>query len=508
VRHENSDEVVLVFDCGSTNLRVAAINSQGAIEAQSSFPNEPKPQNGRNPEWLIWDLDEIWAKLCKASREVVTIIDSSRIKAATVITWGADGAPVDRNGRLLYPVISWQCPRTVDAVKNITSMLSPFEIFRITGYQLTPFNTLVKLYWLRKHEPEALNKAYTWLMMPGLIAHKLTGEFHIDPTSASTTMAMDLGHRDWSKTMFGLVGLDLGFFPKWLEPGQVVGDVTKEAEKACSIPSGVPVVAGGHDSQFAILGSMATENEAILSSGTWEILSYRSNTYSPTKDAFDDGVIIEADVSREFWNPQLLMMGSGVIEWVADKMMAEKGNVKYEALIKMAESVPAGAGGVVFVPSFVKETGPTKKYEVSGAILGLTLRTTRNHIVRATFEGLSYQLAQALKILEREKGSNINKIRVVGGGSKNRFWNQIRADVTGIPVTVTDLKECASLGAALVSFLGIGRFTSFEEAKANICMKEEMFNPSENRKVYESLLRHYEDVVKNLKTPNSALQTT
>ncbi|MBS7614625.1 L-fuculokinase [Candidatus Bathyarchaeota archaeon] len=504
MKSENSDEVVLVFDCGSTNLRVVAINSQGTIKAQFSFPNEPKPQNGRNPEWLIWDLDEVWSKLCKASREVVAKIDPGSIKAATVITWGADGAPVDRNGRLLYPVISWQCPRTVEAMKNLTSTLSPFEIFRITGYQLTPFNTLIKLYWLRKHELEVLSKAYTWLMMAGLIAQRLTGEFHIDPTSASTMMAMDLGRRDWSKTMLELVGLDPGFFPKWREPGQVVGDVTKEAEKGCGIPNGVPVVAGGHDSQFAIFGSMATENEAVLSSGTWEILGHRSNVYSPTKEAFDDGVIVEADVSRGFWNPQLLMMGSAVLEWVADKMVAEKGSTKYEALIKMAESVPAGAGGVVFVPSFVKETGPTKKYGVSGAILGLTLRATRNHIVRATFEGLSYQLAQALKILEREKGSNIKKIRVVGGGSKNRLWNQIRADITGLPVTVTDLKECASLGAALVSFLGIGRFNSFEEAKANVRVKEETFSPSENRKIYESLLRNYEAAVKSLKTPNSA----
>ncbi|MEM2129641.1 MAG: FGGY family carbohydrate kinase [Candidatus Bathyarchaeia archaeon] len=503
MKSENSDEVVMVFDCGSTNLRVVAINSQGAIKAQSSFPNKSKPQNSRTPEWLIWDLDEIWAKLCKASRDVVTKIDSRNVKAVTVITWGADGAPVDKNGRLTYPIISWQCPRTVEAMNNITKMLSPFEIFCITGYQLTSFNTLIKLYWLRKHEPEALSKAYTWLMMAGLIAHRLTGEFHIDPTSASTMMAMDLGCRDWSKTMLDLVGLDSGFFPEWLEPGQVVGNVTEKAEKECSIPSGVLVVAGGHDSQFAILGSMATENEAVLSSGTWEILGQRSNVYNPTQEAFDDGLIIEADVTRGFWNPQLLMMGSGVLEWVADKMVTEKGSIKYEALIKMAEGVPAGAGGVVFVPSFVKETGPTKKYGVSGAILGLTLRTTRNHIVRATFEGLSYQLAQALKILEREKGSNIKKIRVVGGGSKNRLWNQIRADVTGVPVTVTDLKECASLGAALVSFMGIGRFSSFEEAKANVHMKEETFTPSENRKVYEKLLRSYDTVVKNLKTPNS-----
>jgi len=72
--------------------------------------------------------------------------------------------------------------------------------------------------------------------------------------------------------------------------------------------------------------------------------------------------------------------------------------------------------------------------------------------------------------------------------------------VTGILITITDLKECAFLGAALVSFLDIGRFSLFEEAKANVRMKEEMFNPNVNRKVYKSLLRNYDASVKNLKT--------
>ena len=376
--------------------------------------------------------------------------------------------------------------------------MSPFEIFRITGYQLTLFNTLIKLIWLRENAPNILDNAHTWLMMAGLLSYKLTGRFHIDPTSASTTMAMDLGRRDWSTTMLGLAGLNSSFFPEWLEPGQIVGHVTKKAEASCGIPYGVPVVAGGHDTQFALFGSLAGLDDVILSSGTWEILSYRSNKYNPSKSAFNDGLIIEADVNPGLWNPQLLMMGSGVLEWVTDKLIPETSKNKYDVIIKEADSVPAGSGGVFFVPSFVKETGPTKKYGTAGAILGLTLRTTKSQIIRAAFEGLSFQLAQALQILEREKRSKIKEIRAVGGGSKNRLWNQIRADVTGFPVTVTDLKECASLGAALVSFLGLGRYGSLKEAKEAIQMKEETFRPSGNREIYEDLLKHYATAVRSL----------
>ncbi|MCD6470512.1 L-fuculokinase, partial [Candidatus Bathyarchaeota archaeon] len=220
---------VLVFDCGSTNLKAVAVDSAGNICAYAKQPNGPRPQPGGEPGWLIWDLDEIWLKLCELSREVSARVGAENIKAVTVITWGADGAPVKRDGSLTYPPISWQCPRTREIAQAITERISAWEIFRITGYQIIPFNTLFKLIWLRRNEPEALENAYTWLMMPGLIANRLTGEFHMDPTTASTMMAMDLGERDWSATMLELAELDASFFPEWREPGEIVGYVSREA---------------------------------------------------------------------------------------------------------------------------------------------------------------------------------------------------------------------------------------------------------------------------------------
>ncbi|RJS86968.1 hypothetical protein CW704_04230 [Candidatus Bathyarchaeota archaeon] len=195
---DNDDGIVLVFDCGSTNLKVVAVNSKGKIAAWASLPNSPSPQKGEDPRWLIWDLDEIWRRLCLDAKKVMGKIDPRDVKAVTVTTWGADGAPVRKDGSLTYPPISWQCPRTEETAEKFKEKVSLWEAFRISGYQLTSFNTLLRLIWLRENAPEALDASYTWLMMPGLITYKLCGEFHIDPTSASTMMAMDLRKRDWS----------------------------------------------------------------------------------------------------------------------------------------------------------------------------------------------------------------------------------------------------------------------------------------------------------------------
>jgi len=494
------EEVVLVLDCGATNLKAVAVDPEGRIVAHASRPNESTPQRGGRTGWLIWDLDEIIRKLSEGAREISKKVDPRNIKAVTVTTWGADGAPVRRDGTLTYSAISWQCPRTEEIAKSISERISPWEIFQTTGYQLIPFNTLFRLIWLRENVPRALEDAHTWLMMPGLIAHRLTGEFHIDPTIASTMMAMDLRKRDWSSSMLELAGLDPSFFPDWREPGETIGYITQKAAKQCGVPSGVPVVAGGHDTQFALFGSGADMTEAVLSSGTWEILGIRADAFKPGRKAFEDGLIIEADVGPGLWNPQLLMMGSGVLEWVLDKLFPKMGSEKYDIAVKEAERVSSGSDGVTFIPSFVKESGPTRKYGTMGTILGLTLRTSRGQILRSALEGLSFQLRHALQILTAATGFDAVGIRVVGGGSKNLLWNQIRADVTGLPVIVTEEKEYTTVGAALAAFTGLGRYKSLDDARKSIFSQRRVFEPSSNQSLYETIFERYMVALESLKT--------
>lgn len=488
--------VALVFDCGSTNLRVAAVNEEGEIVAQASEPNGPVPQPG-HPEWLIWDVDTIWLKLCRLSRTIVEQLEDARVAAVAVTTWGADGALVERDGSLAYPAISWQCNRTREVVPLLLELVNAREIFRMTGYQVIHFNTLFKWLWIRRCEPEAFERAYTWLMMPGLIAHKLCREFHVDPTSASTAMAMDLARRDWSREMLALVGLDPGFFPEWVEPGEVIGYVTGEASKATSLPEGVPVVAAGHDTQFAVFAAGAGRNEAVLSSGTWEILALRMDCFDPNDEALELGVLIEADVERSMWNPQLLMIASAVLEWLKRLAYPELGPGEYAKMVEEAASVMPGCGGLLFIPSFVPDSGPLARYGVTGAILGLRLGSSRGQLYRAALEGLSLQLRLALESLERAYGFKAEGVRVVGGGSKNELWNQIRGDVLGRPVTVPRQSEATVLGAAIAAFKGAGIYSSLEEGLRNAASGLRRYEPARTAE-YEELYRRFQSLLEAL----------
>jgi len=493
--------IALVMDCGSTTTRVVAVDERGRLVAQAGARSGPSPQLGGDKGWVVWDLDALWTRLARLTRQVCARIRPSDLAAVTITTWGADGAPVAADGTLTYPPICWQCPRTAPTAEAITKRVSAWDLFRTTGYQVISFNTLLRLLWLRENAPEALDGAKVWMMMAGLLSHRLCGEMSMDYTGASTMMAMDLARRTWSPKLLKLAGVDASFFPRFVESGETIGTVTTKASRATGIPAGTPVTAAGHDTQFAPIGSGARPGEAILSSGTWEILMARVPRFTANRAGFDGGLIIEADALPGLFNPQLLMMGSGVLEWLARHFYADVSETPklYPTMIGEAAALAPGAGGVTLIPSFVAGTGPTKRYGTLGTVLGLTISTQRGQVYRAALEGLACQLQLAIEMLKTATGFAPKGIRVVGGGSKNDLWNQIRADVTGLPVTTIEQKEATVLGAAICAFVGTGVYPSVKAAQEAMKLDETTLRPSKQRDAYQKLYAAYKAVLPRLK---------
>ncbi len=487
------EEIIIVLDCGSTNLRAIAVDRYGHIISQHSHHNSTTEQPG-NPEWRIWNLDEIWDKLSRSMREVTSDLPRSRIAGVIVATWGVDGAPVRRGGTLAYPVISWQCDRMAQVVEEVTEQMDSWEMYRISGNQTMAMNTLFKLIWLRKNAPEALEGGNRWMMMPGLIESRLGADMHIDPTSASTTMIMDMSRREWSSKLLSLANLTPEFLPELRTPGEIAGEVSRKASENTGLPEGLPILVGGHDTQFAILASGASTREAALSSGTWEILALRTGEFRPTKSGFNGGMIWEVDVMEGIWDPQVLMMGSAVLEWVKKAFYPELPDGSYQKLIEEGSEQPPGSSGVTVIPSFVEDSGPTQHHNTKGTVLGLDLHTDRSALYRASVEGLCFQLRQALDIIIDSTGVKPKRIRVVGGGSKNRLWNQIRADVTGVPLVVGSYSEGTVLGAALTGFTGLGIYSTIEEGLEAVDIKHQVFHPSENSGIYDKLYERYREL--------------
>jgi len=464
--------IVIVFDCGATNVRVIAIDSSGTIVASESYQNYSST-DPFYPSYRIWDVNLIWQQMCQASGKVTSTIPGSRIAGVTVTTFGVDGTLFDKGGKMLYPVISWQCERTRPIMENIGKYIPVGDLYGESGVLPFNFNTINKLIWFAEQKPDLIDKSYRFLFMPSIFSYFLSGEMINDATMAGTSMISSLSTRNISDNILGKIGFPSNRFGEIAEPGTITGKVTKTASAETGIPAGTPVVATGHDTQFAIFGSGTGKNQPILSSGTWEILMVRSESYKSGKEQLDLSITTELDSQKGLYDIGNQWIASGILEWARKNLYSDIKERVYEAMISGAEKVPPGSNGVSIVPKFYEEL----KGKPGGQILGLTMETTRDEIYRAILEALSERLVEGKDALEKAGGFKTESILCVGGGSKNRLWNKLRASYTGVPVKVIDQKETTVLGASLFVQSACGNASSPEEARSKIDYKTEIIEP-------------------------------
>lgn len=463
-------DVIVVLDCGATNVRAIAVDQNGRIVAKNVLPNATQPAT-ENPAWHIWSLDEILGKFttcCKAIRQELDAAGAT-IVGLTVTTFGVDGAPVNAHGELITPIISWKCPRTAPVMADISRYMAPDKLQTISGVGHFSFNTVYKLIWLQENRPDVLQKASAWLFISSLIVQRLTGVFSTDRTMAGTSQLFDLASDDFSAEILAQIGVERSLFPRIVNPGELVGQLKSDVAERMDLPPGIPVISAGHDTQFALFGSGADFDQPVLSSGTWEILMARTARVDTASLAGFAGSTCELDSATGFYNPGLQWLASGVLEWLKDTCWqgVDRSQV-YEQMIAEAEAIAPGCDGLRMTPDHLQGMG---------AYSGLALSTTRGHLYRAALEALSEKLANQLLELERLCAFKADQLILVGGGSKNALWNQLKANALQRPVRVIAENEITVIGAALYAFFGLGHYASPEAARAAVQHEFQIVQP-------------------------------
>ena len=458
---------VLCLDCGATNVRAMLVDASGNIVAKASQPNATDT-GAEDSSYHVWNVERIFSQLAQCTREILPQVDAAQVRGVTITTFGVDGALVDAEGQLLYPVISWKCPRTAEVMKRIGQYMPQRQLNAISGVGEFAFNTLYKLIWLRENRPELLEQAHAWLFISNILAHRLTGVMATDRTMAGTSQMTDLASGGWSQEILSAIGITESLFPPMVEAGQIIGSLTEAAAEQLGLPVGTPVVSAGHDTQFALFGSGVQENQPFLSSGTWEILMLRTPQARLSEEDYAAGATIELDSRSGLLNPGLQWIGSGIIEWV--RSTCYRGE-SYDVMDAEAEAVPPGCEGVTLTPNFLPGD------PVPGSITGLTLGRTRAHIYRAAMEALTLRLKQNLQKLEKVGGFTATELLLVGGGARNKVWTRMRADMLGIPVRIAKVSESTVLGAAMYALAGVGLYDSPEAARDAFGLEYELVSP-------------------------------
>ena len=465
---------VLCLDCGATNVRAILVDDKGKLVAKASQPNSTDTGT-EHAQYHVWNADRILSQLSECARKILPEVDATQVKGITITTFGVDGALVDEAGELLYPVISWKCPRTAEVMKSISKYMSQSRLNELSGVGEFAFNTIYKLIWLKENRPELLEKAHAWLFISNILAYRLTGVMATDRTMAGTSQMTDLNTGDWSDEILGTLGISKSLFPPMVNAGDIIGHLTPAACEMLGLPCSIPVVSTGHDTQFALFGSGVKENQPFLSSGTWEILMLRTAKAALEPEDYAAGATVEYDSKPGLLNPGLQWIASGIIEWV--KATCYNGE-NYDTMDAEAAAIPPGCEGVKLVPNFLPSDS------VPGSIEGLILGRTRGHIYRAAMEALTYRLKNRLEKLEKVGGFKATELLLVGGGARNKIWTQMRADILGLPILVSTVSESTVLGAALYAMAGAGIYATPEAARDAIGITYETTLPGEQQAAY------------------------
>jgi xylulokinase len=506
-------DLLLGIDIGTSGCKVAVFDRQGNVLAERT---EGYPVYSPVEKYAEQNPDEWWTAVVDAVKAVLTNVDPARIAAVGVDGQSWSAVPVDREGRVLHNTPIWYDYR---AVKQCTMLNAQCAIeFSVSGNPLSPTYSLPKVLWFKEERAEVYENTYKFLQSNSFIVYRLTGMFSQDVSQCNGYQCFDISKLRFDEALAKRIGLDLDKIPDIFECTDIVGLVNKEAAKFTGLIEGTPVVAGGLDAACAALGvGVISDGRTQEQSGTAGGMSICMS--EPLKNP---KLILGRHVVGGKWLLQGgTVGGAGVLRWmekgfnVNDNGRTEAsaptevghGNptlqpfaghqpsnkshtspishlpspIDYAEFLTPAETIPPGSDGLIFLPYMAGERSPVWSDKVKGMYYGLDFSKTRGHMIRAGLEGVAYSLRHNL---DTACGSGITEMYAAGGAAKSPLWCQIKSDVTGIPISVTENENATVLGAAMLAGVGVGYYRDFEEAVEQCVRVKARYEP-ERHEAYD-----------------------
>ena len=473
------------IDLGSTSLKAVVYDDSGRALARASRPTQLFNPHADHPDWAVWRPEQIWGGTAAALREAIAKLDDPRrIRGVAVTGMGMDGVPIDREGRWLYPFISWHCPRTAPQREWWLQHIGAEKQFSISGNPVWAINPALRLLWMREHEPAILERTDKWLLIEDFVNFMLCGVRATDYSMASNTLLFDQHTRTYSDELLERSGLDRRWLCDPQPSGTVLGGVNSLAAEATGLPEGTPVVLGGHDFLCGMLPVGAFKPGVVLDvMGTWDIVTVGIERPVLTPEVQRMGWWIDSHVARDMYAAMGTAVSADMLEWFRreygqpEKQQADAaGRDDWEYLMAAAQAAPPGAHGVLFLPHMAGSIIPVDP-KSKGAFIGLRTLVTKGDMIRAIIEGLNYQFLEIIAGLEAALGVSPRKFVAGGGGTSNPFWMQNRADMAGQAIEVPDLEEATSLGAAILAGIGVGIYQNEEDAFRRVYRPGRIYEP-------------------------------
>ncbi len=453
----------LSIDLGATSGRTMIARYDGERVEMSELTRFETRQVHRDGH-VYWDLplllDEILLALERVGKMGITLASIG------VDTWGCDVAFFDKDGRLTGLPYSYRDPHTDGMMEHyFEQCMTGQELYERTGIQFMPFNTLFQLYTVRREDKDALAQADKVLFMPDAIIYMLTGEAVMEQTVASTSQMINARTGDLDPEILASIGMERSRFGRLVRPGEQVGVLSHQVQRATGLGP-VPVVAvGSHDTASAVAAIPAEDADyAYLSCGTWSLLGIESPSPIINQASFRHNFTNEGGLDG---TTRFLKNITGL--WILEQCRKEWTEGQVPADVNELNALCQQSS----IASLINPDDPRFAHpdSMTAAIRDYLAESNQPpaqlpaDYVRIIFRSLASRYAEVISMLRAISPVHIGRLHVIGGGTGNKYLMQFTADALGIPV-IAGPKEGTALGNALVQIRAAGMVSSLSEMRA------------------------------------------
>lgn len=477
------------IDAGTTNVKAVLFDENGNEILVALRENIPvQPENAA----MEMDMELLWQKTFECIQEVVSnkTVKKENIIGISITGQGEGLWLVDDKGIPVANARLWNDGRATGIIDDLHNQGIFEYIHKTTGTQMFTGSSLVHLLYAKKHSPELLKKASKLMFCKDWIRYKLTGKINIEYSDAATSL-LDIKQLGLSKELFEKLDLQEyeRLLPELLHATDIAGTLLPSIAEKIGLSPDTPIGTGAIDVVAASIGVGAINNgdtNTIL--GTTCATSIVTNSIDPGigMTRFEvhgrDGYYI---------NLQPTMSGTPNIDW----MLKNVAHVKdFADIDKILNKLGPVAGGIIYHPYIAKsgERAPFYNPNARASYFGLSSEITNEYLIKAVYEGIAFSIKDCLESINTSKEG---VIYLAGGGAKSSAWAQIISDVTGHKVEISEGKEFASKGAAVLLGLTLGIYKDFDELKKRTCRSSASYTPNEgHNKIYEEYYKLYRDM--------------
>lgn len=478
---------VLGVDGGTEGLRAGLFDLAGTPLAFAATPYETRfPQ----PGWAEQQPQDWWVALGESVRKCVQAagVDAGSIAALALDTTCCSVVMLDAQGEALRPSLIWMDVRAQEQAQRVAA--TGDAALRVNSDGRGPVSAewmIPKALWLKEHEPQAFDAAHTVCEYQDYLNLRLTGRRVASLNNVSVRWHFRSQQGGWARGLIERAGIP-ELADKWpreaLAPGTLIGPLLDDAAAHLGLAVGTPVVQGGSDASMAMIGLGVVDAGAMaLVTGSSHLqlgLSARALHGSGIWGSYADAIL-----------PGLHLVEGGqtstgsIVNWF--RKLAGR-DVPYEALDAEAAAVAIGSEGVLVQDHFQGNRTPHTDPLSRGAIVGLSLKHDRGHILRAMMESVAYGTRLILENMAAN-GFAVRELTLAGGVAKSPLWLQIHADVVGLPLKLTQTSEAACLGSAVLAAVGAGSFGSVAEGARAMTRVTRVVEP--DPRAHAAYARHY-----------------